>query len=68
METYILLSRRSVPAEVVEEESAVNTGLLDRIRWEDIPTDFLLSIRQLGITVGSLFCYLIFVLSHSTMW
>lgn len=53
------------PTKVVEEESAVNTGLLDRVRWEDIPTDFLLSIRQLGITIDTLFWYLIFVMSHS---
>lgn len=51
----------------MEEESAVNIGLLDRIRWEDIPTDFLLSIRQPDINIGSLFWYLIFVMSHSTM-
>lgn len=40
---------------MVEEESVVNTGFLDRIRWENIPSDILLSVRQLGITVGSLF-------------
>lgn len=40
---------------MVEEESAVNAGLPDGIRWEDIPTDFLLSIRQLAIPIGSLF-------------
>lgn len=68
VETYTFLSGRSVPAKVVEEESAVNTGLLDRIRWKDIPTDcFLLNIRQLGITIGSLFWYLICVMSQSTM-
>lgn len=55
VETYILLSGRSVLAKVVEEESVVNTGFLDRIRQENIPTDLLLSIRQLGITAGSLF-------------
>lgn len=35
----ILLSARSVSNKAVEEESAVSTGLLDRVRWKDIPTD-----------------------------
>lgn len=35
----ILLSGRSVPDKVVEKESAVSPGLLDRIRWKDIPID-----------------------------
>lgn len=58
VETYVLLSRRSVPDKVVGEDSAMNTGLLDRMRWEDIPKDFFfLYIRQLGITTGRLFWF-----------
>ena len=58
VETYILLSGRLVPDKVVGEESAMNTGLLDRMRWEDIPTHyFLLNIRQVGITIGRSFWF-----------
>lgn len=45
VETYVLLSERSVPGEVVGEQCAKNTGLLDRMRWEDIPIIFFLNIR-----------------------
>lgn len=53
--TICTLFWEKCPTKVVEEESAVNAGLPDGIRWDDIPTDFLLSIRQLAIPIGSLF-------------
>jgi len=40
---------RNVPGKAVAEEPAVNTGLLDRMRWEDSPMPyFLLNFRQIG--------------------
>jgi len=58
VEAYILLSGRSVPDKMMGEESAMNTGLLDRIRWEYIPTHYFLpTIRQLVITIGRLFWF-----------